>query len=89
MLGQSLKESLNVCKVIAVYAFLGGWLRKDIKTWPIWITQGLLIAIWLFVAVMVLLGNIINRGKGHTHFVVPTPVGASGRRVVSRLTQTS
>ena len=79
MFGQLLKESLNACKVIAVYAFLGGCLRKDIKTWPTWITQGILTAIWLFVAVMVLLGNVINRGKGRTHFVVPTPVGRSGR----------
>jgi len=56
--------------MIAVYTFLGGWLGKDVKSMPMWVTQMLMVAIWFFIALMTMLGNVINRGK---HFVIPTP----------------
>jgi len=56
--------------MIAVYTFLGGWLGKDIKSMPIWVTQVLMAAVWLFVTLMTMLGNILNRDK---HFETPTP----------------
>ena len=74
ILDQFLKESWIVHKMIAVYTFLGGWLGKDIKLVPIWLTRVLLMAVWLFVVLMTMLGNVINRGK---HFQSPTPVGSS------------
>jgi len=56
--------------MIAVYTFLGVWLGKDIKSMPIWITQMLMAAICLFITLMIILGNVINRDK---HFATPTP----------------
>jgi hypothetical protein len=56
--------------MIAAYTFLGVWLGKDIKKMPIWVTQVLMAAVWLFITVMIILGNVINRGK---HFETPTP----------------
>lgn len=57
--------------LIAVYTFLGIWLGKDIKSMGI--TRGLLMAAWGFIALMTILGNVINRGKGKSHFQSPTP----------------
>jgi len=56
--------------MIAVYTFLGGWLGKDIKSMPIWVTQVVMAAMWLFIFLITMLGNVINRDK---HFVTPTP----------------
>jgi len=56
--------------MIAVYTFLGGWLGKDTRTMPIWVTQVLMAAVWLFITLMIILGNVINRDK---HFETPTP----------------
>jgi hypothetical protein len=76
LLDQSLKESLTSHKLIAVYTFLGIWLGKDIKS--IRVTRVLLLIVWSFIALMTLLGNVINRGKGKSHFESPTPVCSSG-----------
>jgi len=57
--------------VIAVYTFVGVWLGNPMKS--MWVTRVVLMAIWLFVAFMIILGNIINRGKGKSHFQSPTP----------------
>jgi len=63
--------------MIAVYTFLGGWLGKDVKSMPIWVTWLLMVAIWVFVALMITLGNVTNRDK---HFESPTPVGSSDKQ---------
>ncbi|KIM42096.1 hypothetical protein M413DRAFT_18552 [Hebeloma cylindrosporum] len=72
---QQLGETVSALTilVIAVYAFLCGWLRKDIKSMPVWVTKGLVTAIWVFIAFMTMLGNVLNRGKGQPHFEAPTP----------------
>ena len=59
--------------MIAVYTFLGIWLGKAIKSIPV--TRALLTTVWSFIALMTILGNVINRGK---HFQSPTPVRSSG-----------
>ena len=76
VLDQSLTETVIFHKLIATYTFLGGWLGKDIKSMPFWVTQMLMMAVWLFIALVVTLGNVINRGK---HYQSPTPVGPSDR----------
>jgi len=59
--------------MIAVYTFLGVWLGKDIRS--IRVTQVLLMTVWIFIALMTTLGNVINRSR---HYQSPTPVSPSG-----------
>ena len=76
ILNQSLKESLTPHKLIAIYTFLGVWLGKAIKS--IRVTWGLLMIVWSFIALMTILGNVINRDKGKSHYLSPVPVRFSG-----------
>jgi len=77
ILDQSLKENLTFHKVIAVYTFVGIWLGTPVESMRA--TKGILMAVWLYIAFMVILGNITNRGKGKSHFQLPTPVSLSDR----------
>ena len=49
--------------MIAVYTFLGIRLQMDIRSMSIWVTQVLMVAVWVFITLMIILGNVINRDK--------------------------
>ncbi|PPQ83623.1 hypothetical protein CVT25_006308 [Psilocybe cyanescens] len=56
---------------IAAYTFIGIWLGKGVRSMRI--TTIVVSITWLFVILMVTLGNTLNRGADKSRFQAPTP----------------
>ncbi|KAF5338492.1 hypothetical protein D9611_013243 [Ephemerocybe angulata] len=58
--------------LIAIYTFRGLWLGKTVES--LRVTKFVTLGIWLFVSLMILLGNVLNRNKDSQHrYETPTP----------------
>ncbi|KAF5320691.1 hypothetical protein D9619_001330 [Psilocybe cf. subviscida] len=56
--------------LISLFTFFGIWMGKDIRSMAL--TSTVVGAVWSFIILMVVLGNVINRGQD-VHFQAPTP----------------
>ncbi|KAF9527370.1 hypothetical protein CPB83DRAFT_876503 [Crepidotus variabilis] len=56
---------------IAIFTFLGVWMGKNITS--MFLTRVILAGIWLFIAVVVIVGNTVHRNPSKEHFQSPTP----------------
>ncbi|KAF8160646.1 hypothetical protein B0H34DRAFT_838433 [Crassisporium funariophilum] len=57
---------------IAVFTFLGVWLGKGVRS--IWLTRAVIGSVWLFIILVVVIGNVIHNGSGSTRYQSPTPL---------------
>ena len=70
-----LLKRFSLLKAIAAYTLIGVWLMKGIQSMKI--TLGVLSVIWIFIIIVVTVGNTINRDHGKPSFESPTPVSAN------------
>ncbi|KAH9484981.1 hypothetical protein JR316_0001885 [Psilocybe cubensis] len=56
---------------IAAYTFVGVWLGKGVRS--LRVATVVVSTTWLFVVLIVILGNTVNRGAGKSRFQAPTP----------------
>ncbi len=65
-------NSFSLLKAIAAYTLIGVWMMKGIQSMKI--TLGVLSVIWIFIIIVVTVGNTVKRDPGKPSFESPTPV---------------